>query len=122
MAKLLIDAQYYGNIMRCARQHLKISAGDAAAWHVDVFVVIASPRRSNPVNNEHFRFPGLLRCVRLRCAMSRPARNDKEDKNPPDGGFVFCPGGYRPQTTWDVSIQQWMTGHCGHQATILLPH
>ncbi len=31
MAKLLIDAQYYGNIMRCARQHLKISAGDAAA-------------------------------------------------------------------------------------------
>ena len=31
MSKILIDAQYYGNIMRCARQHLKISAGDAAA-------------------------------------------------------------------------------------------
>ena len=30
MAKLLIDAQYYGNIMRHARQHLKISVADAA--------------------------------------------------------------------------------------------
>ncbi|MDE6571132.1 MAG: hypothetical protein K2L95_02865 [Alphaproteobacteria bacterium] len=31
MAKLLIDANYYGNIMRCARQHLRISVADAAA-------------------------------------------------------------------------------------------
>ncbi|MDE6478129.1 MAG: hypothetical protein K2L94_02665 [Alphaproteobacteria bacterium] len=31
MAKLLIDANYYGNIMRCARQHLCISVADAAA-------------------------------------------------------------------------------------------
>ncbi len=30
MAKLLIDANYYGNIMRHARQHLKISVDDAA--------------------------------------------------------------------------------------------
>ena len=30
MAKLLIDANYYGNIMRCARQHLRISVADAA--------------------------------------------------------------------------------------------
>ncbi len=31
MAKLLIDANYYGNIMRHARQHLRISVADAAA-------------------------------------------------------------------------------------------
>ena len=30
MAKLLIDANYYGSIMRHARQHLKISVTDAA--------------------------------------------------------------------------------------------
>ena len=30
MAKLLIDANYYSNIMRHARQHLKISVADAA--------------------------------------------------------------------------------------------
>ena len=35
MAKLLIDANYYGNIMRCARQHLRISVADAAG---DLFV------------------------------------------------------------------------------------
>ncbi len=31
MAKLLIDANYYGNIIRCARQHLHIGVADAAA-------------------------------------------------------------------------------------------
>ncbi len=30
MAKLLIDANYYGSVMRHARQHLKISVTDAA--------------------------------------------------------------------------------------------
>ncbi|MDE6477728.1 MAG: hypothetical protein K2L95_02640 [Alphaproteobacteria bacterium] len=31
MPRLLIDANYYGNIMRCAREHLKINSRDAAA-------------------------------------------------------------------------------------------
>ncbi len=30
MAKLLIDANYYGSVMRHAREHLKISVADAA--------------------------------------------------------------------------------------------
>ena len=30
MAKLLIDANYYGSVMRHERQHLKISVTDAA--------------------------------------------------------------------------------------------
>ncbi|MDE6570593.1 MAG: hypothetical protein K2L95_00005 [Alphaproteobacteria bacterium] len=31
MARVLIDANYYGSIMRDARRHLKISSVDAAA-------------------------------------------------------------------------------------------
>ncbi|MDE6570726.1 MAG: hypothetical protein K2L95_00700 [Alphaproteobacteria bacterium] len=31
MAKLLIDARYYADIMRHARQHMRISVDDAAA-------------------------------------------------------------------------------------------